>query len=82
MILIPVLHLKDGQAVYNDAKGVINRTNPLELTERWFSSGIEWIQVNDLNVSVTVQNANEEIVKKIAQSKLKVQVFGNFKSIN
>ncbi len=83
MNLIPLLYLKDKKAVFKGDSGEIQHTDPFELVGGWVRGGINWLQINDLNMSPTSTSPNEEIVSEIIKRfSLNVQLTGNFKTQN
>lgn len=86
MNIYPAVDIFKGQAVrlkQGRADDVTVYGQPLEMAERWFNAGAEWLHVVDLDGAFEGTPTNHGVIAQIAQKlpKLKVQVGGGIRSM-
>src|SRR5262249_52807865 len=86
MNIYPAVDIFKGQAVrlrQGRADDVTVYGKPLEMAQRWFSAGAEWLHVVDLDGAFEGKPANHDVIAQIARSlpSLKVQVGGGIRNL-
>jgi len=87
MNIYPAVDILKGQAVrlkQGRADDVTVYGQPLEMAQRWFNAGAQWLHVVDLDGAFGGAPANHDIVAQIARAlpKLRVQVGGGIRSMS
>ena len=86
MNIYPAVDIFKGQAVrlkQGRADDVTVYGQPLEMAERWYNAGAQWLHVVDLDGAFEGTPTNHGVIAKIAETlpKLKVQVGGGIRSM-
>ena len=86
MNIYPAVDILKGQAVrlkQGRADDVTVYGQPMEMAQRWFNAGAEWLHVVDLDGAFGGAPANHDIIAQIARAlpKLRVQVGGGIRSM-
>jgi phosphoribosylformimino-5-aminoimidazole carboxamide ribotide isomerase len=86
MNIYPAVDILKGKAVrlkQGRADDVTIYGQPLEMAERWFNAGAQWLHVVDLDGAFGGAPANHDIIAQIARTlpKLRVQVGGGVRSM-
>ncbi len=86
MNIYPAVDILKGQAVrlrQGRADDVTVYGQPLEMAQRWFLAGAQWLHVVDLDGAFEGKPANHDVIARIASSlpNLKVQVGGGIRNI-
>jgi phosphoribosylformimino-5-aminoimidazole carboxamide ribotide isomerase len=86
MNIYPAVDILKGKAVrlkQGRADDVTIYGQPLEMAERWFNAGAQWLHVVDLDGAFGGAPANHDIIAQIARTlpKLRVQVGGGIRSM-
>jgi phosphoribosylformimino-5-aminoimidazole carboxamide ribotide isomerase len=87
MNIYPAVDIMKGQAVrlrQGRAEAVTVYGKPLEMAERWFNAGAEWLHVVDLDGAFDGRPANHDVITQICRSLpgLKIQVGGGIRNIS
>jgi phosphoribosylformimino-5-aminoimidazole carboxamide ribotide isomerase len=86
MNIYPAVDILKGKAVrlkQGRADDVTIYGQPLEMAERWFNAGAQWLHVVDLDGAFGGAPANHDIIAQISRAfpKLRVQVGGGIRSM-
>jgi phosphoribosylformimino-5-aminoimidazole carboxamide ribotide isomerase len=86
MNIYPAVDILKGKAVrlkQGRADDVTIYGQPLEMAQRWFNAGAQWLHVVDLDGAFGGAPANHDIIAQIARTlpKLRVQVGGGIRSM-
>jgi len=86
MNIYPAVDIMKGQAVrlrQGRAEAVTVYGKPLEMAERWFRAGAEWLHVVDLDGAFEGKPANHDVIAQIARTLpgLKIQVGGGIRNL-
>ena len=86
MNIYPAVDILKGQAVrlkQGRADDVTVYGQPMEMAQRWFNAGAQWLHVVDLDGAFGGAPANHDIIAQIARAlpKLRVQVGGGIRSM-
>ena len=86
MNIYPAVDIFKGKAVrlkQGRADDVTIYGQPMEMAQRWFNAGAQWLHVVDLDGAFGGAPANHDIIAQIAQAlpKLRVQVGGGIRSM-
>lgn len=84
MIIYPAIDIKQGQAVRlrqgRADEATVYFADPLEPARKWKAAGSEWVHVVDLDGAFTGEPANRDIIAKIADLGLNVQMGGGLRT--
>jgi len=86
MNIYPAVDILKGKAVrlkQGRADDVTMYGQPLEMAQRWFNSGAQWLHVVDLDGAFGGAPSNHDVIAQIARAlpKLRVQVGGGIRSM-